>query len=113
MLVGKKVMEFITVEELNEKFENKEEFILLDVRDQFEANISNFNIETSSIPYADLSEKVSSLDKDQEYVVFCRSGATSKDATALLLKEGFENVKSLKGGINEWAKKIDSSLPQY
>lgn len=106
-------MELITAKELQEKLENNESFILLDVREPFEANISNFKQETTSIPYNQLGEKVTSLEKDQEYIVFCRSGATSKDACTILKEAGFENIKSLKGGINDWAKKIDPSLPQY
>jgi rhodanese-related sulfurtransferase len=106
-------MDFITAEELQKKMESGETFTLLDVREPFEANISNFKQETTSVPYNQLDSEVENLDKDLEYVVFCRSGATSKDACSLLKKAGFEDVKSLKGGINDWAKKIDPSLPQY
>jgi len=106
-------MDFITSEELQEKMESGTAFILLDVREPFESNISNFKHETTSVPYNQLGEKVKSLEKDQEYIVFCRSGATSKEACNLLKEAGFKNVKSLKGGINNWAKKIDPSLPQY
>lgn len=106
-------MDFITAEELQKKMESGETFTLLDVRELFEANISNFKQETTSVPYNQLGSEVENLDKDQEYVVFCRSGATSKDACSMLKKAGFEDVKSLKGGINDWAKKIDPSLPQY
>jgi adenylyltransferase/sulfurtransferase len=106
-------MEFITAEELQEKMESGTAFILLDVREPFESNISNFKHETMSVPYNQLGKEVESLKKDQEYIVYCRSGATSKDACSLLKEAGFKNVKSLKGGINNWAKKIDPSLPQY
>jgi len=43
----------------------------------------------------------------------CRSGNRSGSACELLEKEGFTNVANLKGGINEWARKIDPSLPIY
>jgi adenylyltransferase/sulfurtransferase len=106
-------MEFITAVELQKKLENGDSFILLDVREPFEANISNFKEETTSIPFHKLGSGVEDLDKDEEYIVYCRSGATSKDACEILEKAGFKNIKSLKGGINDWAKKIDSALPQY
>lgn len=106
-------MEFITAEALQEKMENSESFTLLDVREPFEANISNFKQDSLSIPFQQLSNEISNLEKNKEYIVYCRSGATSKDACRLLKKAGFERVISLKGGINEWAKKMDPSLPQY
>jgi adenylyltransferase/sulfurtransferase len=106
-------MELITAEELQAKIKNGDKFILLDVREPFEANISNFKLETTSVPYNQLRDEVSNMGKEEEYIVYCRSGATSKDACSILIDEGFENVKSLKGGINSWAKKIDPSLPQY
>lgn len=106
-------MEFITAEELKKKMESGTAFILLDVREPFEANISDFKHETTSVPYNQLGKEVEQLEKDQEYIVYCRSGATSNDACDVLKKAGFKNVKSLKGGINNWAKKIDPSLPQY
>lgn len=106
-------MELITAEELHKKIKNGDSFVLLDVREPFEANISNFKEETTSIPYHQLESEAESLKRDSEYIVYCRSGATSKDACMTLLNAGFKNVKSLKGGINHWAKKIDPSLPQY
>jgi adenylyltransferase/sulfurtransferase len=51
--------------------------------------------------------------KDKEVVCLCRSGGRSSKACELLDKEGFSNVKNLKGGINEWAREIDASLPVY
>jgi len=107
------IMDFITSEELQDKMESGTGFILLDVGEPFEANISNFKHETTSIPYNKLGNEVENLEMYREYIVFCRSGATSKDACNMLKEAGFKNVKSLKGGINNWAKKIDPSLPQY
>jgi adenylyltransferase/sulfurtransferase len=106
-------MELITAEELQEKIEKGVKFILLDVREPFEANISNFKEETMSVPFHQLPNEIESLEKDEEYIVYCRSGATSKDACTILKNAGFKHVKSLKGGINQWAKTMDPSLPQY
>src|SRR5690625_7895037 len=70
-------------------------------------------METLSIPVASLDEQLHKLDKEKEYIVYCRSGNTSKKAVELLLENGFERVKNLEGGINGWAQKFDPSLPQY
>ena len=34
-------------------------------------------------------------------------------ALKALEKMGFQNLKSMRGGINEWSEKIDSSVPLY
>lgn len=103
----------ITAEELKEKMDKNEEINLVDVRDTFEANISDFKTETISIPLDDLSSRLSELDKGNEYVVYCRSGSRSKNAVKILEENGFKKAKSLQGGINGWAQKYDPSLPQY
>lgn len=107
------VMKIITAEELNERMKKGEVLNLLDVRDSFEANISDFKIETISIPYDTLRDHLDGLDKESEYIVYCRSGNTSKKASRILRENGFKNVKNLEGGMNGWAKKFDPSLPQY
>src|SRR5690554_3267124 len=106
-------MKKITAEELNERMENGEVLNLLDIRDSFEANISDFKMETLSIPYDTLQNRLDGLDKESEYIVYCRSGNRSKKAVSLLNENGFKNVKNLEGGMNGWAQKFDPSLPQY
>jgi len=95
-------MEDITVNELKEKIERKEDFFLLDVREHYEADAYNIGakvIPLGSLPFAldELSEY-----KDKEIVVHCRSGARSANAKAFLLQNGFRNVRNLLGGMLAW-----------
>jgi len=46
-------------------------------------------------------------------VVYCRSGHRSAAATRFLLDLGFSNVRTLRGGLNAWAQRVDPSIPQY
>ncbi|MDZ7755732.1 rhodanese-like domain-containing protein [Rhodohalobacter sp.] len=105
-------MKETTVEELKTKRENSESFVLLDVRDAHEYYISDID-GTTRIPYDDLKSRYEELNPDDEIVTICRTGNSASDAAEFLESKGFENVSVLKGGINEWAKKIDTSLPQY
>src|SRR5690625_4541653 len=105
-------MDIITAEELNRRIEAGEDLRHLDVRESFEANISDFRMETLSIPVASLDEQLHKLDKEKEYIVYCRSGNTSKKAVELLLENGSDHVKNVEGGINGWAQGFDPSLPQ-
>lgn len=105
-------MKETTVEELKKKKDSGDKFTLLDVREPHEVHISK--IENSTlIPLDDLPGHLDELEKKNEIVVMCRSGARSAQACELLEKNGFGNVSNLKGGVNEWAKKIDTSLPVY
>lgn len=106
-------MKEITVEELKKKIDQKESFLLLDVREPFEAHISNIDTNSTLIPLDDLSGRIQELDETQEIILMCRSGVRSGKAYEMLKDNGFSNIANLKGGINEWAAKIDSSLPQY
>jgi adenylyltransferase/sulfurtransferase len=46
-------------------------------------------------------------------VVFCKSGSRSARALELLASAGFKKVRNLKGGINAWAREIDTNMPIY
>lgn len=110
-------MEEITVEEFKEKLESGDDnLFLLDVREPFEQYQSKIEYDHSTlIPVDQLEDRLGELEgqKGKEVVCMCRSGSRSANACRFLEKKGFSNVKNLKGGINEWARKIDNSLPVY
>jgi adenylyltransferase/sulfurtransferase len=102
----------ITVEELKQKIDNNEKFLLIDCREPFETRISS--IGGKLIPINDFPDRVDELNKEEEIIVYCRTGHRSHYAVEYLRdKAGFTNVKNLLGGINDWAEKIDNSLPKY
>ena len=103
----------ISAEELKNKLDNGDQLTVVDVREPHEAYISDPNIDKISIPFDELTDRIDELDKNDTIVCICRSGNTSADACKLLEKHDFKNTLSLSGGINEWAKKIDPSLPVY
>lgn len=109
-------MQEISVEELKQKIDKNEEVFVLDVREPFEQYQSKLDYANSTlIPVGDLSGRVNEIEshKEEEVVCLCRSGARSAQACKMLENEGFKNVKNLKGGINQWAREIDNSLPVY
>lgn len=109
-------MEEITVKELKKKIDNNQNVFVLDVREPFERYQSDIDYEDSTlIPIGELPNRLGEIEdkKNQEVVCMCRSGSRSAEACKLLKKRGFSNVKNLKGGINQWAKDIDPSLPVY
>jgi adenylyltransferase/sulfurtransferase len=101
----------ITVEELKQRLDAKEDFVLLDVREPHEYNICNLN--GVLIPLNDLPRRISELDPDKEMVIHCRSGARSARAVGFLQQAGFTKTKNLAGGILAWADRIDPNMPKY
>lgn len=75
---------------------------MLDVREPSEwaeAHIPGATL----IPLGELAQRVSEAPKDQEIVVYCRSGNRSKAGADILTKAGYTNVSSMAGGINQWS----------
>ncbi len=101
----------ISVEELKKKLDAKEDFFILDVREQHEYQICNLN--GHLIPLNDLPKRYQELDPNKEMVVHCRSGARSARAVTFLQQAGFTKAKNLAGGILAWADRIDPKVPKY
>ncbi len=101
----------ITVEELKQKLDAKEDVFILDVREPHEFQICNLN--GYLLPLGDLPKRAHELDSSREIVAHCRSGVRSAQAVDFLRHAGFRKVKNLKGGILAWADKIDPKMPKY
>jgi len=86
--------------------------LLVDVREPEELAISHLP-GALPIPKGEIAEHVDELTRARAIVLFCRAGSRSADATKTLLDLGFSNVRSLKGGINGWARDVDPSVPVY
>lgn len=105
-------MKEVTVQELKSLIDSKADFQLIDVREPHEFDICNLNGEL--IPMAEIPHNVDKIDRDKQVVIHCRSGKRSGNMVAWLEQNhGFENIYNLKGGILEWAKEIDPSMPSY
>jgi sulfur-carrier protein adenylyltransferase/sulfurtransferase len=101
----------ITAPELAERVKTNH-LKLLDVREPHELQISALP-DAHNIPLGQLAARLSELDSADDMVVFCKGGTRSARALELLVSAGFKKVKNLKGGINAWAKEVDTNLPLY
>ena len=100
-------MQTITVEELKSRLDAGEKIHLLDVREPFEN--SDFNIGGTLVPLGQVrAMQVDEIEnwKDEEIVVYCRSGNRSGQACMFLETMGFTNTKNLTGGIVAWTEKF-------
>lgn len=105
-------MKEITVAELKQKIDNKEDFQIIDVREPFEYEMSNINGE--NIPLAGILIEAGKISKDKPVIVQCRSGARSAAAIMQLEQNfGYTNLHNLKGGILAWAAEIEPGMQVY
>jgi rhodanese-related sulfurtransferase len=51
---------------------------------------------------ADFRDRVAELDRDSDYLIYCRSGSRSADAASVLEELGFASVDEIDGGIVAW-----------
>jgi rhodanese-related sulfurtransferase len=106
------IMKEITVLELKEKMDKGEDFQLIDVREDFEYEMSNLG--GLLIPLGGILIEAEQIAKDKPVIVQCRSGKRSAAAIAQLEQQfGFTNLYNLTGGILAWAEEIDPTIEVY
>lgn len=96
------------------------ELLLVDVREPFELTLAA--IQGDDVVLAPLSELSSrgidalpeaACEKDRQIVVFCHHGIRSAQVTMWLLQQGWSDVRSMAGGIDVYAQKVDPSVGAY
>jgi len=102
-------MQAISVEEVKKRLDAGESLHLVDVREPHEH--ADFNIGGILLPLG----RVQQMDiddveplKNEEVIVYCRSGNRSGMASMMLESAGFSNVKNLTGGMMAWQERIGS-----
>jgi adenylyltransferase/sulfurtransferase len=104
----------ITVTELKSKLDNKENFILIDVREPSEFEIVRIP-GSVLIPKQEFLDGtvLSKLPQDRPIVLHCKSGVRSAECLAVVKAAGFADATHVSGGVVAWVKQIDPSLPEY
>ncbi|MBI5293835.1 MAG: hypothetical protein HY869_00050 [Chloroflexi bacterium] len=110
----------ITVEELSQKLKSQDAFILLDVRELYElesAKLTDPRLEI--VPMSRLAREGvnalsdAALNQAGTLYVLCHHGSRSAQVTGWLSAQGWKNVFSVRGGIDEYAQKMDRSVGFY
>lgn len=100
-------MQTITAEEVKKRMDAGEKLHLVDVREPHEH--AEFNIGGVLVPLGQIQTmQTDALDdlKDQEVIIYCRSGNRSGQACMFLQTMGFTNTKNLVGGMLGWQDKF-------
>lgn len=113
--IKKETAKTITATELQKLYKKEEDFVVLDLRNDYEINAGyfekTFNLELQN--FRDLPEKIQSgeLDKlkDKKIISVCTGGIRCEKGTCLLKKAGFKNLYQLKDGIHTYMQKYPGS----
>lgn len=91
-------MKEISPAELKKLIDEKANFELIDVREEYE--FDEVNIKGKLIPMGEVMDRLNEIPKDKQVVVHCRSGKRSASVVgALESQHGYTNLYNLRGGI--------------
>jgi len=108
-------MREITVQELSRMLGEGENLYLLDVRQPWEHDTAALPGSTL-VPLDEIHQHADEIQPPEGALVvcYCHHGIRSMSAASILEHQlGFENVVSLRGGIDAWSKQIDPKVPLY
>lgn len=92
-----------------EKLEAQENVVVIDVRTPGEIAEGKIKGADLFIDYRgdNFDTEIAKLDKEKEYIIYCRSGGRSASAANEMIKKGFKHVYNLEGGIMNWKGAVE------
>jgi rhodanese-related sulfurtransferase len=106
----------ISVQDLGEMLKSEQNFIVMDVREHWEIAQAKWDdARVRVLPLSQLAQYggVEPLEGDTQLIVACHHGIRSAQVVNWLLSQGWENVFSLRGGIEAYATEVDDSVGRY
>jgi len=86
--------------------------LLLDVREPWEQKICAI-AGSEIMPMQQIPARFGSIDAEKPVVCICHLGSRSAQVAMFLQRQGYEDVYNLAGGIDAWARQVDSTMPVY
>jgi rhodanese-related sulfurtransferase len=105
-------MSEISPSELKARLASEQRPLLLDVRQDWETKMCRLD-HAVHIPIEEIEFRAEELDPQTETVVYCHQGVRSAAVAEYLRQLGFRDVKNLAGGLDLWARTVDSSMRRY
>ena len=101
--------EYISPQELYAMYENNEDVIVLDTRNEYETRVGLFEnaVDLQLDTFRDFPQAIEELPeeyKEKQIVMYCTGGIRCEKASAVMLKAGFSDVKQLEGGVLDYFK---------
>jgi rhodanese-related sulfurtransferase len=98
--------------EFYKRLQSNEKIRFIDVREPIEHEM--VSVESAELlPLSSFNDWIDTLKKDEEIVVMCHHGIRSANVCMFMIRNGFDKVFNLDGGIDLWAKTVDPNMPRY
>lgn len=102
----------VSPSELKALLEGAEPPLVVDVRSSADRRLAVLPGDRH-IPLSELDRRLDELPRDRFVVLYCQFGARARQGAELLLNRGFARVAVLEGGLDEYARIADPSIPRY
>lgn len=79
-----------------------DDLYLLDVREDDEWTAGHAPA-AHHLPMTELPARMAEVPDDREVAVICRSGGRSAQVVAYLMRNGWDQVRNVEGGMGDWA----------
>ena len=99
----------ISATTLAERISRGESLALVDVREPYEHAAGHLE-NSIHIPMQQVPQQLARIPRDQEVIVYCRSGSRSASVQQFLMNQGFAKVKNLSGGMLAWKRDVDPAM---
>ena len=101
--------EYVTPQELLNMYENNDDVVVLDTRNEYETRVGLFEnaVDLQLDTFRDFPKAIEQLPeeyKNKQIVMYCTGGIRCEKASAVMLKAGFTDVKQLEGGVLDYFK---------
>ena len=101
--------DYVSPGELYAMYENNEDVIVLDTRNEYETRVGLFEnaVDLQLDTFRDFPDAIEQLPeeyKDKQIIMYCTGGIRCEKASAVMLKAGFSDVKQLEGGVLDYFK---------
>ena len=86
--------------------------LLLDVREPWEFEICHIG-KSINIPMSQIPAQQQQFENADEIVVICHHGVRSRHVIQFLQHQAIKNLINLEGGVDAWAREVDTEMPLY
>ncbi len=104
----------ITCTAVKSKQKARDAFWLLDCRERGEHELVVID-GSRLLPMSEVVERIDELQdvREQSVIVYCHHGMRSLQVAGWLEQKGFVDVKSMAGGIEQWAVEVEPGMTRY